>query len=62
VKSDVGFEVLTAVVMNVPVFWDIVLCSPYVNHRSEGTCYFQLQGRKSAKQYAAIGRLLIMKM
>jgi hypothetical protein len=29
----VGFEVLTAVVMNVAIFWDIVPCSPYVKRR-----------------------------
>jgi hypothetical protein len=32
----VGFEVLTAVVMNVALFWDIAPCSPYVNRRFGG--------------------------
>jgi hypothetical protein len=32
----VGFEVLTAVVMKSPIFWDITLCSPLkVNRRFE---------------------------
>jgi hypothetical protein len=30
----VGFEVLTAVVMNVAISWDIAPCSPYVNRRT----------------------------
>jgi hypothetical protein len=30
VKTNIGFEVLTAVVMNVAIFWDISPCSPYV--------------------------------
>jgi hypothetical protein len=30
-QMDVGFEVLTAVVMDVTIFWDIVLYSPYLN-------------------------------
>jgi hypothetical protein len=29
----VEFEVLTAVVMKVGMFWDIAACSPYVNQR-----------------------------
>jgi hypothetical protein len=35
----VGFEVLTAVVMNVAIFWDIALCSMYVNQHFRGTCH-----------------------
>jgi hypothetical protein len=31
----VAFEVLTAVDINVAVFYDIALCSPYVNDVSE---------------------------
>lgn len=27
----IGFDLLTAVVMNVSMFWDIVPCGPYVN-------------------------------
>jgi hypothetical protein len=30
------FEVVTVVVMNVAIFWDIVLCSSYVNRRFGG--------------------------
>jgi hypothetical protein len=33
----VEFKVYTAVVMKVAVFWDIVPCSPYMNHRFVGT-------------------------
>jgi hypothetical protein len=32
-----GFEIITAIVMNVAMFWDIALCSPYVNRRFGGT-------------------------
>jgi hypothetical protein len=35
----VGFEVLTAVVIKSPVFWDITPCSPFtVNRRLGRTC------------------------
>jgi hypothetical protein len=48
--GDVGFEVLTAVVMNVAIFCDIAPCSPYVN-RSFGRKYrLHLQDRKSTEQ------------
>jgi hypothetical protein len=33
----IGCEVLTAVVMNVAIFWDLALCSSYVNRRYGGT-------------------------
>jgi hypothetical protein len=29
----IGFEVLTAAVVNVAIFWNIAACSPYVNRR-----------------------------
>jgi hypothetical protein len=32
--EDVGFEVLTAVVMKSPIFWDITPCSPLKVNRS----------------------------
>jgi hypothetical protein len=32
----VTFEVLTAVVMRVAIFWDIASCSPYINQRFRG--------------------------
>jgi hypothetical protein len=35
--GNVGFQVLTAVVMIVAIFWDTAPCSPYVNRRFEGT-------------------------
>jgi hypothetical protein len=42
--EDVRFEVLTALVMNVAIFWDIAPCSPYVNLRF-GATYHHLQGK-----------------
>jgi hypothetical protein len=46
--------VLTAVDMNIAVFWDIVLCSTYVNRRSGGTYYLHIVGRKSAEQETSV--------
>jgi hypothetical protein len=43
----VGFEVLTAVVMDVSVFWDTASYSLYVKRRFEGTYQLHLQGMKS---------------
>jgi hypothetical protein len=40
--------------MNVAIFWDIMLCSPYVNRRLGGTYYFHLQDRKSAEQETSV--------
>jgi hypothetical protein len=31
------FKVLTVVVMKVSIFWDIALCSPYMNQHFGGT-------------------------
>jgi hypothetical protein len=43
--SNVGFEVLTTVVMKSSVFWDITLCSLLkVNHCFRQTCHLHLQG------------------
>jgi hypothetical protein len=36
-NKEIRFEVLTAVVMNVEIFWDTAPCSPYVNRRSSET-------------------------
>jgi hypothetical protein len=48
----VGFEVLTAVVMNNTVFWDVTPCSPLkVNRRFGGTYRLLLQGRISRARY-----------
>jgi hypothetical protein len=33
VRSYVGFDVPTAVVLNGGIFWDIAPCSPYVSRR-----------------------------
>jgi hypothetical protein len=43
----IGVEVLSAVVTNAAIFWDIAECSPYVNRRFGGTYHFNIQGRKS---------------
>jgi hypothetical protein len=49
--SFVEYEVLTAMVMKSPIFWDITPCSPLkVNRLSEGTCCLHLQGRRMIKQ------------
>jgi hypothetical protein len=50
IMIEVGFEVITAVVINVAIFWDIVSHSPYVNQRFGGTYHLHLWGKKSAKQ------------
>jgi hypothetical protein len=43
----VRFEVLTAVIMESCVFWDITPCSPVkVNLRFGGTCRLHLQSRR----------------
>jgi hypothetical protein len=45
--QQVGFEVLTPVVMKSTVFWDITMCSPLkVNRRFGGTYRLHLQGRR----------------
>jgi hypothetical protein len=38
-----GFEVLTVVTMNVAIFWDIALCSQYVNQ-----CFIQARHQHAA--------------
>jgi hypothetical protein len=50
----VGFEVLTAVVMNFAFFCDIVPCGPYVNRRSGGTYRPYLQSRISIEQKSSL--------
>jgi hypothetical protein len=44
---EVGFAVLTAVVMNSSIFWDITPCRLLkVNRHFRGTCHLHLQGRR----------------
>jgi hypothetical protein len=50
----VGIEIMTAVVMNVAIFWDIAPCSPYVNRCFGGTYHLRLQDRKSAEQETSV--------
>jgi hypothetical protein len=46
----VGFEVLTADVMNSSIFWDITRCSPFkVNRHFGGTCCLHLHGRRKSQ-------------
>jgi hypothetical protein len=49
-SSYVGFEVLTEVVMNAAIFWDMTSCSSYVNRRFRGAYQLHIQGRKSVEQ------------
>jgi hypothetical protein len=44
------FEVLTALVMNVAICWDVALCRPCENRRFEGTYRLHLQDRTLAEQ------------
>jgi hypothetical protein len=60
-ERNVGFEVLTEVVPNVAIFWDIAPSSLYVNRRFRGTYHLHLLGRKSAQPSSAcwfLGRLI----
>jgi hypothetical protein len=57
-----GFEVLTAAVLTVSVFWDIAPCSLYVDECFGGTYHLDPQGRKSTEQETSlqqVARLLI---
>jgi hypothetical protein len=47
---NIGFEVLTAVVLKVAMLRNTAPCSPYMNQRFEGMYHILLQGRKSAKE------------
>jgi hypothetical protein len=48
--KDPRFEILTAMVVKISIFWDITLCSPLkVNLRFGGICRLHLQGRRISK-------------
>jgi hypothetical protein len=48
--NNVGFEVLTAVVMKSSIFWDTPPCSPLeVNWCFRGTCNLHLQGPRTSQ-------------
>jgi hypothetical protein len=52
INIDVGFEVLTPVVMKSTVFWDMMLCSPLkVNQLFGGTYHLHLQDEISRAKY-----------
>jgi hypothetical protein len=55
-SMNVGFEVLTAVVMKTVIFLDIAPCSPYINRSFGGTYHLHLQGRKSAERECSAER------
>jgi hypothetical protein len=50
--SPVGFKVLTAVVMNVAIFWNIAPCIPYVSLCFGGMYHIHLKGKQSAEHAA----------
>jgi hypothetical protein len=47
----VGFEIFTAVVMKIAIFWDTAPCSPYMNRRFGGTYHliFRVKNQLSKK-------------
>jgi hypothetical protein len=48
-KGLVQYKILTVVVTNGALFWDLAPWSPGVNQRFGGTYHLHLQGRKSAE-------------
>jgi hypothetical protein len=52
-----SFEVVTATVMNVAIFWDIAPCTSYMDRRFGGRHHTYLQGRQetSVLQVAGLG-------
>jgi hypothetical protein len=59
IRVVVGFEVFTAVVINVAIFWDIAPCGPYVKRRFGRTYQFYLQDLKSSEQAASMQQLAV---
>jgi hypothetical protein len=57
-KIPTGFEVPTAVVMNVAIFWDIAPCSSYANRCSGRTYHLHLQGKNQPSKKPACSRYL----
>jgi hypothetical protein len=55
---DLEFEVLTAVVMNVAILWDIAPCSPYTNRRFRRNYHLHLQSRKQAEKETRLQQIL----
>jgi hypothetical protein len=60
--GDVGFEVLTAEVMNTAIFWDMAPCSLYVNRLFGGKCHLHLQDRKSTVQETNVQQVTKLKL
>jgi hypothetical protein len=57
----VRFKVLTAVVMNSPSLWDIMLCSLLKINQHFGTCHLRLQDLRVSQarnQHEAVGKLV----
>jgi hypothetical protein len=59
VNMSVELNVLTTVIMNVVILWNITLSSPYVNRRFRGTYYLHLQGGKSTEQETSLQEGLV---
>jgi hypothetical protein len=58
-RNDVGFEVLTAVVMKSPIFWDITPCTLLkVNRRFGGTYRRHLRGQRVSQANKQAGSKL----
>jgi hypothetical protein len=53
----VGYEVLTAVIMKLTIFWDTAPCSQYVSRLSEEsiTSIIRVKISRSGNQYASGG-------
>jgi hypothetical protein len=47
-------EVLTAIILKVPIFSNIAPCSQYMNRRVGGRYYSHVQGRKSAEDETSV--------
>jgi hypothetical protein len=58
IKSCVGLEVLTAVILNVAIFGDTATCSAYVNRRFGESYHLLLQGRRSTEWESSVYRVL----
>jgi hypothetical protein len=55
-----GFEVLTAVIMKLAIFWDIAPYSMYMSGRFGKTYHLHLQCRKSAEKETSENRRLVL--
>jgi hypothetical protein len=49
-----GYEIFTAVIMKVAIFWDIAPCGPYVNGLFSGAYDFHLQWTKISRNVVSL--------